>query len=108
MVYLAWVVSLVYLIALTISLPFGVFALAVSPAKGQTIKRMLLVFISVAPAVLVIGFVAAEVFQSHPIARLTGLFCFLLGMLAGAIAGWMHARSMRKQQPAFPTLSIRG
>ena len=108
MVYLAWVVSIVYLIALALSIPFGVFALAVSPAKGQTVKRMLLVFISVAPAVLVIGFVAAGVFQSHPIARLTGLFCFPLGMLAGAIAGWMHARSMRKQRPVFPTLSIRG
>ena len=31
--------------------------------------------------VFVIGFLAAVIFQSHPIARLTGLFCFPLGVL---------------------------
>ena len=108
MAYLAWAVGLVYVIASGLSIPFAAFALALSPAKGRTVKRMLLVFIIVAPAVLVVGLLATAVFQSHAIAKLTGFFCLPLGLLAGAIAGWMHARSMRKQRPDFPTLSIRG
>jgi hypothetical protein len=61
------------MIGLGLVIPFGVFALAISPAKGRTLKRMALVFITVSPSIVVLGILAAEVFQSHLIARSTGL-----------------------------------
>jgi cytochrome b subunit of formate dehydrogenase len=48
MTYVAWIVGLIYVLASGLSLPFGILALAISPAKGQTVKRMLLVFIIIA------------------------------------------------------------
>ena len=108
MFYLSWVIVVVYMIATSLSIPFGVFALAISPAKGQTFKRMFLAFIIVGPVVLLVGFLAAVLLESHTLAKLTGMFCGPLGLLAGAIAGWNHARSLRKHGPAFPSVSIRG
>src|SRR5215467_7775639 len=104
MIYLAWALSFVYLVALTLPIPLAVFVLAISPAKAATFKRMLFLFITVAPAILLIGFVLAGVSHSHAVAKLTGMFCVPLGLLAAAIAGWKHARSMRKQET--PALTV--
>jgi hypothetical protein len=108
MFYLSWIIAFACIVAASLSIPFGVFALAISPAKGQTFKRMFLAFIIVGPMILLVGFLAAELLESHALARLTGMFCGPLGLLAGTIAGWNHARSLRKHGPAFPSVSIRG
>ncbi len=108
MFYLSWVIALAYIISTGLSIPLGIFALAISPAKGQTFKRMFLVFVIVGPVILLVGFLAAVLLESHALAKLTGMFCGPLSLLAGTIAGWNHARSLRKQRPAFPSVSIRG
>ena len=105
---LAWVVSIVYLVATGLSVPFAAFALAISPAKGQTLKRMLLVFIAVAAGIFFVGLFIAAALHSHPMAKLTGMFFIPGGMLAGAIAGLIHARGLRKRGSDFPSISIRG
>jgi len=97
------------MIGLGLAIPFGVFALAISPAKGRTLKRMALVFITVSPPIVVLGILVAGTLQSHLVARATGLLCVPVGLIAGAIVvGWSYARSQRKRGPSFPSLSIRG
>ena len=108
MFYVSWAIALIYMIGLGLAIPFGVFALAISPAKGRTLKRMALVFVAVSPSIVVLGILAAETFQSHLVARATGLLCVPVGLIAGTMVGWSHARSLRKREPSFPSLSIRG
>jgi hypothetical protein len=96
------------MIGVALAIPFGVFALAISPAKTQTLKRMALVFITVSPSIVVLGILAAGAFQSHLVARATGLLCVPVGLISGTIVGWSHARSQRKREQSFPSLSIRG
>ena len=108
MLVLAWVVSILYLLALGLSLPLVAFALAISPAKGQTLKRMLLVFVPVAAGILFVGLSAANALHSHAVAKLTGMFFITSGMVTGGIAGLIHARALRKRGSDFPSISIRG
>jgi hypothetical protein len=106
--YVSWAIALIYMIGLGLAIPFGAFALAISPTKGRTLKRMALVFITVSISIVVLGILAAGTLQSHLVARATGLLCVPVGLMSGTIVGWSHARSQRKREPRFPSLSIRG
>ena len=75
MFYVPWAIALIYMIGLGLAIPFGVFALAISPTKGRTLKRMALVFITVSPSIVVLGILAAGTSQSRLVARATGLLC---------------------------------
>jgi|SRR5215469_8695563 len=107
MLVLSWVISLVYMIGLGLPLPVCAFVVARSPAKWQTLKRMLLVFFGTALLLFTVGFMAVAYFESHALARLTTMLSIPIGMLSGTVAGWVHARKLRTQQPEFPSLSIR-
>ena len=108
MLVLAWAVSILYLVATGLSIPLAAFALAISPAKGRTLKRILLVFIPVAAGILFVGLFTAAALHSHAVSKLTGMFFIPGGMLTGAIAGLIHARTLRKSGSDFPSISIRG
>lgn len=105
--YPAWVFGLIALILFGLPIPFCVLVLAISPAKGQTVKRMLLVFISVAPAIVILGVSAAGSLESHAVARLTGMVCVPVALLAAAFAGLHHARALRSRGSDFPSITIR-
>jgi|SRR5580692_280610 hypothetical protein len=105
--YPAWVFGLIAFILFGLPIPFCVFVLAISPAKGQTIKRMFLVFISVAPAIVVVGVFAARLLASHAVARLTGMLCVPVALLAAAFAGLHHARRLRSRGFDFSSVTTR-
>ena len=104
--YPAWVFGLIAFILFGLPIPFCVFVLAITPAKGQTVKRMLLVFISVAAAIVIVGVAAAGSLASHAVARLTGMLCVPVALLAAAFAGLHHARSLRSRGFDFPSVTI--
>jgi hypothetical protein len=47
----------------------------------------------------------AETFQSHVVAKATGLLCLPIGLIAGTIVGRSLARSQRKREFTLPSLS---
>jgi|SRR5690242_18087590 hypothetical protein len=101
---LAWII--IAILAFGLPIPLGVLVLAISPAKGQTIKRMLRVFITTAPATFVVGMLATTLLHSHVMARLTGMFFISVGLLAGGFAGLHQALWLRKQGSEFPSIAI--
>lgn len=104
--YPVWVFGLIALILFGLPIPFCVFVLAISPAKGQTVKRMLLVFISVAAAIVTVGVFAAGSLESHAVARLAGMLCVPVALLAAAFAGLHDASSVRSRGFDFPSMTI--
>ena len=101
---LAWII--IAILAFGLPIPLWALVLAISPAKGQTIKRMLLVFITTGPASFIVGIFATALLHSHVMARLTGMFFISVGLLAGGFAGLHQALWLRKQGSEFSSVAI--
>ena len=72
-------------------------ALAISPARWETFKRMGLTLLGWAAAILGIGWVTARLLHSMAVAEWTGALLVSSSVLAAAIAGWCHIRAARSQ-----------
>lgn len=75
-----------------------IVALAVSPAKWETFKRMIMILASCAAGIFVMGLLAAMLLDSDLLARLTGVLLVGASPLAAATGGWFHVRAARKAE----------
>jgi hypothetical protein len=86
----------------------SIVIVAVSPAKGQTLKRMLIALFVTALLIFLLGWGAAAVFHSHVVAWFSGVLCVSGSTPAAAVAGWHHVHSLKKQHLTSPVPKIFG
>lgn len=71
--------------------------LAVSSAKWETLKRMIIALVAVAVGIFVIGGLAASILHSGTMWYLTGALMVSCSIPAAAIAGTLHMRVIKNQ-----------